>query len=80
MIQTHFRCCPLILVFSSRKRNNLISQVHKRLLRTAGEFLPSSIDRKSSFESNNGLSIHQRNVELLMTETIKLSLNTLLRL
>lgn len=73
MIQTRFSYRPLILVYTSRKRNSLIIKVHKRSLGiVAGEFhLPLLKD--SSFEIRlegiKELSIHQRNFKVLMTET-----------
>ena len=70
MIRSQFSYCPLIWMFSSRKSNNLINKVHERSLRIV------SGDNHSSFKSllskYKEIAIHQRNLQVLMTETYKI--------
>ena len=70
MIRSQFSYCPLIWMFSSRKSNNLINKVHERSLRIV------SGDNHSSFKSLlskcKEITIHQRNLQVLMTETYKI--------
>ena len=67
MIRSQFSYCPLIWMFCSRKSNNLINKVHERSLRIV------SGDNHSSFKSllskYKEIAIHQRNLQVLMTET-----------
>ena len=70
MIRSQFSYCPLIWMFSSRKSNNLINKVHERSLRIV------SGDNHSSFKSllskYKKITVHQRNLQVLMTETCKI--------
>ena len=70
MIRSQLSYCPLIWMFSSRKSNNLINEVHERSLRIA------SGDNHSSFKSLlskcKEITIHQRSLEVLMTEIYKI--------
>ena len=57
-------------MFSSRRSNNLINKVHERLLRLITN------DESSSFETLlqniNDITVHQRNLQILMTEVYKI--------
>ena len=70
MLRSQFSYYPLILMFCSRKSNNLINKVHERSLRIG------SGDNHSSFKSllrkHKEITIHQRNLQVLMTETYKI--------
>ena len=70
MIRSQFSYCPLIWMFSSRNSNNLISKVHERSLRII------SGDNHSSFKSLRSkckeITIPQRDLQVLMTETYKI--------
>ena len=70
MIRSQFSYCSLIWMFSSRNSNNLISKVHERSLRII------SGDNHSSFKSLlskcKEITIHQRDLQVLMTETYKI--------
>ena len=70
MIRLQFRYCSLIWMFSSRKSNNLIKKVHERSLRIV------SGDNNSSFKSllskSKVITIHQRNLQMLMKGTCKI--------
>ena len=70
MIKSQFSYCPLIWMFSSRKSNNLINRIHERSIRIV------SSDNESNFENllekNKEITIHQRNLQILMTEVFKI--------
>ena len=70
IIKSQFSYCPLIWIFCSRKSNNLIKKIHKRSLRIVTN------DKNSIFEdllkSNNQFNVHQRNLQILMTEVFKI--------
>ena len=70
MIRSQFSYCPLIWMFFSRKPNNLINKVHERSLRIV------SSDNHGSFKSLlskcKEIIIHQRYLQVLMTETYKI--------
>ena len=57
-------------MFCSRKFNNLINKIHERSLRI------SCKDQKTSYqnllETHNDLTIHQINLQVLMTEIYKI--------
>ena len=68
-INSQFQYFPLIWIFHSRKLNTKINKLHERTLRITYR------DRKSSFEDllghDNSVSVHQKNVQLLMIEMLK---------
>ena len=70
MIISKFTYCQLIYMFCSRKSNNLVNKVHKRSLRIG------SGDNHSSFKSllcnYKEITIHQRNLQVLMTKPYKI--------
>ena len=57
-------------MFSSRKANNLINRIHERSIRIV------SGDNESNFENllekNKEITIHQRNLQVLMIEVFKI--------
>ena len=59
-----------IWMFSSRKTNTLITRIHERPIRIV------SGDNESNFENllqkNKEITIHQRNLQVLMTELFKI--------
>ena len=70
---SQFWYCPLVWMFHSRDLNNKIDSLHERALRiTYG-------DRSSSFEDllkkDNSVSIHYRNIQVLVTELFKVKNN-----
>ena len=69
-MKPQFSYCPLIQTPSSRKTNNLINRIHERPIRIV------SGDSESNFEilleKNNGITIHQRNLQVLITEVYKI--------
>ena len=66
MIKSQFSYCPLICMFSSRKANILINRIHERSIQIV------SGDNESNFENllekNKEITIHQRNLQVLMIE------------
>ena len=70
MIRSPFNYCPLIWMFSSRKAKNLINKVHERSLRIVSGDNHSSFKRLLS--KRQEITIHQRNLQVLMTETYKI--------
>ena len=74
MIRSQFSYCPLIWMFSSEKSNNLINKVHERSLRTVSGDNQLAVDSsfKSLLSKSKEITIHQRNLQVLMTETYKI--------
>ena len=64
-----FSYCSLIWMFSSRKSNNLINKEHERSLRIVRGDNDSSF--KSLLSTCEEIAIHQRNLQVLMTEAYK---------
>ena len=56
MIKSQFSYCPLIWMFSSRKSNNLINRIHAVTM----------------LEKNKEITIHQRNLQVLIIEVYKI--------
>ena len=69
LIMSHFSYCPLVWMFHDRKSYNKINKIHERALRIIHK------DSTSNFESllikSNSVSIHQRNLQLLLIEIYK---------
>ena len=72
-ITSQFGYCPLIWMFHSRALNNKINSIHERALRITYD------DRTSTFEEllnkDNSVSIHDRNLQVLVTELYKVKSN-----
>ena len=70
MIKSQFNYCPLVWMFCSRQSNNLINKIHERSLRISYK------DQKTSYhnllETHNELTIHQRNLQVLMRKIFKI--------
>ena len=73
MMKSQFNYCPLVCVFCSRKSNNLVNKVQDRALRLTYK------DNENNFQTllneNNETSVHQRNLQFLMTEMYKIKNN-----
>ena len=69
-IESQFGYCPLVWMFHSRSLNNKINRKHERAL------IITYNDKSSSFqnmlEKDNSVTIHHRNIKILVTETYKL--------
>ena len=66
MMKIQFSYCSLIWMFSSRKSNNLINKEYERSLRIVHGDNDSSF--KSLLSTCEEITIHQRNLQVLMTE------------
>ena len=65
-----FSYCPLTWMFHSRKLNNKISKLHERCLRIVYGDNTSSFEKL--LETDNSLSVHHRNIQVLETELCKI--------
>ena len=70
MIKSQFNYCPLVWMFCSRQSNNLINKVHERGLRLT--YRDETKDFQQILREQNEITIHQRNLQVLMTEVYKL--------
>ena len=70
MIKSQFNCCPLVWMFCSRRSNNLINKVHEKGLRLT--YRDKTKDFQQILREQNEITIHQRNLEVLMTEVYKI--------
>ena len=64
-----FGYCPLVLMFHSRKLNNLLNNIHERALRIVYRDYESTFQQL--LKQNKSVSIHQRNLQILATEIFK---------
>ena len=73
MTKSQFNYCPLVWMFYSRKPNNMVNKVQERALRLTCK------DNGNNFQTllneNNDKSVHQRNLQFLMTEIHKIKSN-----
>ena len=69
-VKSQFSYCPLVYIFCSQNRKNLISKIEERFLRLITN------DETSTFEhlpqTNNEITTHQRNLQMFMEEVFKL--------
>ena len=69
LVMSHSSYCPLVCMCHDRKSNNKINKIHERALRII------HTDSTSNFEEilikSNSVSVHQRNLQLLLTEIDK---------
>ena len=70
MIKSQFNYCPLVWMFCSRQSNNLINKVHERGLRLT--YRDETKDFQQILREQNEITIHQRNLQVLMTEVHKI--------
>ena len=70
MIRSQVSYCPLLWMFSSRKCNNLIGKVHERSLRIVSS--DNHVSFKNLLSKRKEISIHRRNLQVLLTETYKI--------
>ena len=66
MVKSQLNCCPLVWMFYPRRSSNLINKVQERVLRIT--YNDQLTDFKSLLSNHNEITIHQRNVQVLMTE------------
>ena len=68
-ILSQFSYCPLVWMLSERGLNNKINHLHKKALKIAHKDELS--DFETILEKDNAVTIHVKNLQLLMTETFK---------
>ena len=68
-IMSHFNYCPLIWMFHDRSTNSRINKTHERALQIVYRDTESSFDELLT--KDNSVSVHQRNLQLLMIEIYK---------
>ena len=68
-VTSQFNYCPILWMYCHRKSNNLINRIHERSLRLAYNDYISSFD--TLLEKDNSVTIHQRNIQLLLLEIYK---------
>jgi len=66
---SHFSYSPLVLMFDDRNLNHRINHIHERALHFA--YKDYQTDFGSLLEQRNLVSIHVKNLQLLMTEIYK---------
>ena len=65
-ILSQFEYCPLVWMFHSRKLNNRINNIHEHALRIVFRDYESTFQQL--LKQNKGVSIYQRNLQILATE------------
>ena len=70
MIKSQFNYCPLAWIFCSRQSKNLINKTQERSLRIS--YKEQKTSYQNLLETHNELTIHQRNLQVLMTEIYKI--------
>ena len=68
-ILSQFSYCPLVQIFCDRYLDNKNNHVHKKTLSIA--YKDSVSDFDTSLTRDNSVSVHKRNLQLLMTEIYK---------
>ena len=68
-VTSQFQYCPLVWMFHSRKMNNKINGLHERALRIAYKDFCSGF--AALLEKDRSVTIHEKNLQLLMTEMFK---------
>ena len=69
MIKSQFAYCPLVWMFSFRQSNNLINKVDETALKLIYQ---DKCNFEVLKEKHHNFSIHQRNLQVLMTEIYKI--------
>ena len=73
VIKYHFNYCPLIWMFSSRRSNILINQIHERSLKTVYNDTCSTF--QELLQRNRSVCIHYKNIQTLTKEVFKVLKN-----
>ena len=72
-IISQFNYCPLIWMFHNRALNDRINKIHKRALRLV--YQNKNLSFSELLELDNAVTIHQRNLQVLVTEIFKVKNN-----
>ena len=70
MVKSQLNYCPLVWMFYPRRSGNLINKLQVRALRIT--YNDQLTDFKSLLSNYNEITIHQRNLQVLMTEIYKI--------
>ena len=70
MVKSQLNYCPLVWMFCPRRSNNLINKVQERALRITYNDQLTNV--KSLLLNHIEITIHQRNLQVLMTEIYKI--------
>ena len=70
---SQFNYCPLIWMFHNRALNNRINKIHEWALRLV--YQNKNLSFSELLELGNAVTIHQRNLQVLATETFKVKNN-----
>ena len=70
---SQFNYCPLIWMFHNRSLNNRVSKIHDRALRLV--YQNTNLSFSEALELENVVTIHQRNLKVLVTEILKVKNN-----
>ena len=70
MVKSQLIYYPLVWMFRPRRSSNLINKVQERALRIT--YNDQLTDLKSLLSNHNEITIHQRNLQVLMTEIYKI--------
>ena len=70
MIKLQFNYCPLVWMFGSRQSNNLINKINERSMKIS--YKNQRTCYHNLLETHNELTIHQRNLQVLMKEIYKI--------
>ena len=68
-ILSHFSYCPLVWMLIERGLNNEINHFHEKALRIA--YKDELSDFETMLEKDHTLTIHVKNLQVLMTEVFK---------
>ena len=71
MDKSQFNYCPLVWMFYPRRSSNLINKVQERALRIINQY-DQLTNLKSLLSNHNEITIHQGNLQVLMTEIYKI--------
>ena len=66
---SQFNYCPLIWMFHNRALNNRINKIHERTSRLVDQ--NKNLSFSELLELDNAVTMHQRNLQVLVTEILK---------
>ena len=76
-ITSQFSYCPLIWVLHSRTLNNRINNTHERALRLI--YKENQASYKQLLEKHHSVTVHHKNIQVLVTEIFKVKKATISR-
>ena len=74
MIKSQFNYCPLVLMFCSRKSNNMMNKVQERALKLT--YKGNENNFQILLNKKKETSVLQRNLQFLMTEIYQIKNNS----